>query len=1048
MASVLPPELIPDDQAALIKNMRLLADGTLSAVPALSATAGTPFPSMMYVCPWQPVYLPAGILAGETGIFIGFDAGKCYAIYKVVDGVAWKWQIDEIASDIQGAKIQTAQDATQFMFVDGRDGKAAQRIVIDESGAITCATLGLASPSTPPAIRGIEIDMTQDNAYTGMPVGSTMLYCYCVVNQFGERSNPSPVTVYDQDNQFIRGEYIAGEYEYSDEHRGSIRGVQIACEIPEPERTERVEIYRAACQFSEDINTIPQMTLVQSVPTNGASMIAVTDSKPESALAVDSENDVAPAGDDIAMSGGIVYIANAVNPAQFDIPFAKAWQITITNQNSANYVNQWLRLVLYGETQGKALAVEYLVDFEWTSYDADLIPLAFYDSDRKTILDTYLWRRSTARDIPTDTDHDIESILYIRIPNVPALSDKTIYLLDRTNATTPAITLLDDQDQAAMTLFLEKRLSNPVRDKDVIYAAKMRPFEKGGDQSSFALAGHNSANINESMPNLGSVSTPHVWSDGIGVLEHDIQGHNIDNPSDQADTGSDITLEGNWDFTRGGYAFIHIQASNDGSGEILTAPIRIGSDNSFMGVYYRKKGASAYAAGILKRSWTKYALSQVKISAGAGQSLDDYAFLYVSWGKPYNDGGTTKTDIYTALIQSVFEGGEKKLVMAGSDQVTIQGAFTDVYLNDAESTKIWMQTQSGLGTIVTIDDGAVICDTLATGSPYIIDSFAGAYIRLGEYCDDPQEVLAFQQWLPHYPTAPIGYRGQAKAGWAINTGIAIQPIVASHEKDPGRVRWSRGGAVPELHERHFYDEIIRIEPMRSFMPTIEHNTLIVFTASGRVLQSLIDDTAAAPIVLAENARLISKDSLVRGKNTLIWATQTNIYVLGSAMQDISTYRVPTGTYRLISNPLEDEILFVPQSGTEVLVYNTANDTWTSRDYGIAITACLQYANAVGFVSGGKLYAPSSATLTGRVVTKGIPATARIRRIILRGTSADTYAISAIIHHHRAGISTSPTYAGEANVPIAIPNLTGEIVQFDIIGADAIKYIDIEDSNAN
>ncbi|HNX38858.1 MAG TPA: hypothetical protein PKI15_10910, partial [Candidatus Cloacimonadota bacterium] len=181
MAEAVPPELLKEDQAALIQNMRVAADGSLEAVRVPRAIAtGSQLPAHTYS--WEPVYLPTDCI--ESVVYVCFsNAGNLYLTYKKTAGY---YSTANILTGIDTDNLQVSFDSQQFLFIDGRDGMGAQRIVIDSLGAITCRRFGTQQPTTAPVIRQIDNSKYEDQKFTGMPVGSILFYAYCIVNEYGE----------------------------------------------------------------------------------------------------------------------------------------------------------------------------------------------------------------------------------------------------------------------------------------------------------------------------------------------------------------------------------------------------------------------------------------------------------------------------------------------------------------------------------------------------------------------------------------------------------------------------------------------------------------------------------------------------------------------------------------------------------------------------------------------------------------------------------------------------------------------------------------------
>lgn len=1048
MTSVLPPELMPERTAALIRNMRLTADGTWTAVPALAVVAeATAFEIADKIEQWEPVYVPTGCI--DPYIFIAFDSSAAYAIYRTESG----WTRATIIDGVQGDQVRWAHDSTQFLFCDGRAHLPTQRIIIDDTGTITCLPLGVHAPSIAPEITRVDVSTTSDEEYTQIPSGVTLFYCFCAVNKWGERSNPSPMSMYNWHHRFLRGEYLLDDYIYSDEHTGEIVNVQVRCEIDNPDVVTRIELYRSITQYTEAPEGRDQMMLVRSVPTNGDSVVTITDTNPTTTLPVDTENDVAPAGDDITISQGLIAIANAVSTSTFPNPVTNVWKITLTNLNPVNYTDAWIRVALHDETIGALLVEPYLDGItSWATLPAgDYNKLRFLDEDRKTGLEAYKCTDAytSVTDCVTSQNIAGSSLFLLRIPYIPAQMDKIIYLVQEESAVALPIPVLDADDD-----YMEGMLDNPVRNSHVAYSA----LSRSADQIClYNPGGPNQANGYNDWA-IGEISVNPVYEERHfdGRVFHTMQTRNgILRAPGVTSKILDLDLEGVHALTGGGYAYVTIYypytslPANDRPNMVM----ELKAGNSKIQIMYWKGSAVAHCIARLEiGDEREYCAASVQ----AAPAFGDYAWLYVSWDRPTQTGvslcaAIVQTQISGPPVQhNLFAYSTTKYWSTGDAELS---SDTDIRLSLIHNVAVH---ETGSANSLSSPTSDYAND--AESPPYDIEAFIGPYVAFGDYVTDPYEIYALHLWEPRFPTEAIGYRGTTKLSGAtyypINANVAIEVMSVENENAPGRIRWSRGASVPELNERNVYDEIIRIVASRSIMPTEEHNTLLVFTANGKLSRCLLSNDAVDPITEMENVPLSGPDALQVMKDRIIWNTTTEIYSYSSAgIQNISAYRVPAGTYKLVANPSEGEVLFIPESGAaNILVYNITNDTWSERDYTIRPIAYALIDDEIHIVDeSGDLYNYGATTLPTEIWTRGYPAEARIRRITIRGQVGDTYTIQARVHHFRqdSGSEDTPTYTGYGNKPIAIANLTGQLVQFYIAGLEKLKYIDIEDaSNGN
>ncbi|HNX38919.1 MAG TPA: hypothetical protein PKI15_11215, partial [Candidatus Cloacimonadota bacterium] len=344
-------------------------------------------------------------------------------------------------------------------------------------GAITCRRFGTQQPITAPVIRQIDNSKYEDQKFTGMPVGSILFYAYCIVNEYGERSNPSPQVVCDTAQWFVKGELLDSEYIYSDLNTGSVKSVSVECAIPVTTEAKRIELYRTSAEYHEGSMPLEPFKLVLSQDISGErDSITLLDSSFYSPMAIDYENDVAPAGDDIVLESGTVFIANAVADKTFAVPVTKVWKITLNNANSLNYINRWFAIDIRDDVAhaiSGLSALDYFPGLTMTAITG--AKYRFIDTDMITPLTAYIGKGngsvfSTLTHLTAPTTVKYWGLTYIQIPYLQANSEKVIYLIEATSNITsgtygyPPIALTSSN----YVTFHDLILGNPVRDEKCI----------------------------------------------------------------------------------------------------------------------------------------------------------------------------------------------------------------------------------------------------------------------------------------------------------------------------------------------------------------------------------------------------------------------------------------------------------------------------------------------------------------------------------------------------------------------------------------------------
>lgn len=1063
MASLPSPEMLSDNQSALIENMKLDESGTLVTITSPTLIHSTAFAGALKAWQWSPVYLPTGCI--DTYVFICALTTSIVMKYRTATNT---WASSTLISGIVGSKVRAGSDGTQFVFVDGRTGSRAQRIMIDEYHAVTCHDIGVRPSTTKPVIASLEINKDEDNTGIGAPIGSTLMYCYCIINKFGERSNPSPVAVMSHFNEYVRGEFLDGDYEYDPALRGSIKSVAVTCSIPYPAECARVELYRSECDYIENMTNPSEMTLCASIQSTGTDTVTILDVRPRSVQPADYENDLAPTGDDIALSSGVIFIANAVTNQQFPVNVNRAWKIVLTNNNEYAYINQWHRIMIYGKSRGRVIDPgDDGLGYNWDDITGDI---GFYDTDRCTLLNAEL-RGAGTTETPGilsewDADHEhmseeikYERLYHIQIPIIPAHSEKIIYLVEASSGVT-----IPQPGDYEPTM----RLLNPVRRNGTALALHMADFDRyitGTSVNGLMPIGLNKANRNPSAdeadrPSGGAITQyNHYAHDGVSEIAiDDLDGLKI---ADSGVTGEDTywTFDlGDRYIVSGGFACIGLTASTDNNTEYATKVLRIGDSNTFLSLYYYKKANRASVVCKIKHPKNQYNLVHAMVES---DTLGDNAFLYVSWGRPYYDeAGIRKTPILVGIFHQDTTGS-----LIGAHSNTWLMVSDSAYMDSISSPECLVSTSMD-DCMVTITNYTAPSTPVITGNATAsqgkrVDVVSHIYVEIGKHYDSPRHALDFLMMRSVYPTEGIGYCGDyanypglTPAGYyAKNLNVSISSISLDSNTAPGRIRWSRGAGVPELHEIHTYDEILRIYPMKSFMPTDEHNTLLVWTASGKLMRvNLIDDARSIANIITdmENVVLTSPDALVAMHGGLVWNDQNGLmYLTQSGTKDIIAGRLPRDdNRRLVANARDEEVYSVTSGALHT--YSSRYDAWSKVTFSFTPIAFVIHTGLAHVIdSTGKLWRLSgTAKLTPKVITKAIPAGTRIRKIMILGDHKDTAIVLPKAYHPRenSAATSGTSYEIITNELTALPGLKANYVQFEITGIDAIKGIGIEDGN--
>jgi len=1028
MSEVLPAENLPEGMAAAIENMRLDRDGTWRVLQEPAYRDDLQFESGKAYA-WQPVYMPSGADSGEDTVYVYFASGFCAIWYKTgYDPLGEPYWTMTLANDItdliETDSVRVGYDSQQFVFVDGRENGGAQRITIDSEGDIHLRRFGTEQPKTKPTILQIDNERYEDEAYTGLPVGSILFYCYCIVNEYGERSNPSPLAICDTAQWLAKGTLeLEEDYAYIDINGGSIKSVSVSCAIPQPDEAKRIELYRTGTPYFESAVPLPPLKLVtsQAVP-EGADTVNMTDSAFASAIEADYENDSAPAGDDISLESGTVFIANAVTQTSFGYPVDKAWAITLTNRNQENYVNRWICIDIRNSAGN-------FVGLSNTNaiYEANY---RFVYSDMITPITAWGTKANTDGSVHTFTDIVSGDTLYyhnlvwLQVPYIAANSDTTIYLVqysDNVDETYGSnIQVLTEGNSRT---FLDSWIDNPVRDENckisVGRIVTTPPVTDG-----WQAARGNKANAFWKATTTGT----QIW-DNQGTI---IQALPIYDYSENSAVSYNNSMP--WTYTGGAAAFTYSGVEGMGDADsgyfyifakinasysiddVKLAAIVFGSDSSIVIALDNAVGGKSLAVKIGDDDDSPYEVYQHPLTGGT------HLFAFVSWQRDFNATGAD-VDQKTLLKVATLEWS------AGLP------TYTETYHNNAPKLK-------------EVNEPAVYIYENHLDS----DIKASGYwcFNMGEFIDNDYEILALSRFDTHFKDYVIGVRNFERTLDTVgNVNVAIEALELENSRKPGKIRWSNGGAVPDLYEHNIFEAAVRIVPLKSFQPTDEHNTLLIWTEKNVLRMGLsgINQEASAVITEARGIGLQNPDCLVQVADGVIWSEKTGIYYLSAGgLKEIGQRRVTLDVYeRAIYDPYHREVLFVKSDST-AMVYSLDYDVWSQVDYGVEPQGYLEIDGAGHLLSAEGIYElePDGDTLTPRILTRKIPARNKINRLTLHSEAGN---VKAFIHNHRLAVTPkeTATYALGKDDPKGIPQLSGDYVQFEI-ETDSIHSFDVEDRN--
>jgi hypothetical protein len=363
MNNVLPVGEIPDGFASYIENLVPNGRGLTHILDCTDLAKDLPR-SYIKVYPWTPPYIVSGQSPSYPEVLICFTATTCYLVYYT--GSAWAVSA-ALFTGLSGANVQADCDNIQFVFVDGRSNNRAKRIMINDDSTIYADDKGMGSTYLFPELVSIKTSM-ESGLGTGIGQGGLFGYCISEVNEFEEEGLPGPTLWVDGYQWMRKGEInSAGEYVYDSILQGSIESISIKHTVSSV-HAKRLKVYRCDAYAVESKQPSTIKRLVKSVPLSdnvaAGDEIIIFDSYPAGLIELDYNKDSAPSGDGIRLMAGIAFVANACKQYSYPATIERIIQMTISNQNSLNYINRAIQVDLFDEVV-QGTSQPYLPNFYW-----------------------------------------------------------------------------------------------------------------------------------------------------------------------------------------------------------------------------------------------------------------------------------------------------------------------------------------------------------------------------------------------------------------------------------------------------------------------------------------------------------------------------------------------------------------------------------------------------------------------------------------------------------------------------------------------------------
>lgn len=1008
-----PATNIPDNCAKALQNLQVAVDGRLIGCPSQASQILPSHTSYSFenIWMWEPANLPSGCY--DPHVFVIVQSNNAVRLLHRTGSVTWN--SIEIGSVSSRKNIMVDSSPEMFVFTTGRSADPAQKITISAAGTPTMSRLGASQPTSLPIVRKITCDQLRDEQYTGMSTGSILMYCYCVVNKWGEKSNPSPLAVHDA-AQWMEKK-ISDDNTILQANGGSIKSVEVECQIPDRQNAVAVHLYRANAQYSESGTPValPMLVAVRDIGENDTSTITITDTNFPADLPPDYENDSAPAADDLAISDGKIFLANASDQGTFPFPTRVAYKLTIQNPNPVEYVNQWFHMALY-DANSPAI-VRILPDA--LAIDANTRIL---DTDRITPLLCYYRASGTTTDPDSGAGCKVANEIWVRIPVMPMNSSKDIYLVQFTQVGSGFENPIQDGTLKDILEYEDHLQRTPVRDEWAMLSM--------GKKFDATMIG---AMIGDMINKANTGNPPAIADENIQEMLHD--------------TMCDSEAPGN---------------------KGIGIRLRSGSSDSPGWFDSQDKPDGFIFAVALKTAipgTTGRNIYNVLGNLIRLQHHSSFTSPVLVWKRrsQYNDPGAQ----YLPLPE-LKEADVRMFLIISADSVVpanpqhrnlrIQAFYLDV--NDriayAESANDIQFTQSS-----ETDDFPAEVTPAYEEQPRI---FAYQYYASKGQKLDRFNASQLLHHLPIFPVQAVGLKGytwipQTGDKWIKNNNLTATQItgVQSSGNQVGLIRWGAGGSFPQLSEYPTQHNILKIAPLKSFTDTDEHNTMMIWTSDGKLMRlALFGDNASEAQLITDidGVGRIQPNTLCRTPRGLAWATQDGIFIYSEAgLRNISKGIVDIANTPAVMFYLKRrKKLVVPNvSTTYALMYDLDTETWHKETltYSTIISGgTTQTYDYVVAKTEKRIQTMTGATplANGTVTTKRFPIRGRISKIRVKGETADGNITIAfrLTGNNYGGTIQTPSISAKLNTFTAVTGIAHASDGIEIVLSHQTRIINIDD----
>lgn len=771
---------------------------------------------------WKPSFLPKYASSDKDYVIVLYDAG----------GNLWllNWDGDEwVSAFIKGeesmplftelSEPRIAQTDYGIVIVDGRNNNYTKYIEIRNDGSLAYGEHGIKPPLSITQVSGYGennnyVDIDSPDVGMGIPRGMVLFVAYTTVTDTGEESNPSPLMVYDSLNYI----YLTDDFEFYKYWQKTLiqklRTVYADMSLGEEQNTkDRMKyfnIYMAYIPYTEGLTPKTELRRVARMPIADIDDDnAFVSSSPMTGNLISYENDHAVKGDDVAYTGGVLFIANANRRIEFPFDFETYFEIKLRNPNSRNYVNApiWIRIddINLRDEDGDIV-------FTWEdvsvgdAMNPDALPhLRFINNDLTTMLPAiYLY----------STGNSYIDVM-VKIPYMAANTTHNIYLCfgapgvpeptgNKTNFRTPKYgRWVDIRDLA---------VDWSINDQYVLRPHRVRSFQT-------LLSASCEYHPDDEVPNRAdntnylefTDSAEISWMNRVGMYNVFLLDYHLrlNMPTQSTDDNNVVRI------------------AESGS-EYIKSHKRLKHNLSKRGYVSLRFGLPALNNQITEHriftlyqndsNWLRLMISK--------QTSSPHNFEI--WAEAKKDGATATTSGGTVEVSSA----DELLVHFSWEQYGEIGGVTGkvfIFVHDLDNNNI-VSGEYGLEDIPFLDDVE-----LRFGQSSVLESIPTYQCQMlmerGYYINNEDDAERIGMFLPYFPEEHVGYKDGENRNTYFEYGKEIK-----FDTRQGMVSFSNvgGHSMPALNYVYAQGRVTRIHPAPSFMRDRDYmNTLLIFSENFR-----------------------------------------------------------------------------------------------------------------------------------------------------------------------------------------------------------------------